>query len=74
MEEGVAPKRIVAVKYVNNNPAMGIERTRPLCAYPRIAAYKGSGSTNDEANFECRKPRGEKHDGKDDRDDDDRDD
>jgi hypothetical protein len=43
---------------------MGIERTRPLCAYPRVAVYKGSGSTNDEANFECRKPPREKHEGK----------
>jgi feruloyl esterase len=74
VEEGVAPKRIVAVKYLNNNPTAGIERTRPLCAYPRVAVYKGHGSTNDEANFECRKPRSEKHDGKHDRDDDDHDD
>jgi feruloyl esterase len=56
VEEGVAPERIVAVKYVNNNPASGIERTRPLCAYPKVAAYKGNGNTNEAASFACRHP------------------
>ena len=28
-------------------------RTRPLCAYPQIAIYKGSGSLDDAANFSC---------------------
>ncbi|HMJ87617.1 MAG TPA: tannase/feruloyl esterase family alpha/beta hydrolase [Vicinamibacterales bacterium] len=32
------------------------DRTRPLCAYPSIAAYTGSGDTNDAANFRCGKP------------------
>jgi feruloyl esterase len=27
--------------------------TRPLCAYPQAAKYKGSGDTNDAANFVC---------------------
>lgn len=26
---------------------------RPLCPYPQTATYKGSGDTNDAANFEC---------------------
>jgi feruloyl esterase len=69
VEEGVAPERIVAVKYVNNQPAQGIQRTRPLCAYPKVAVYKGTGSTDDAANFECRKPNHERD--KDDRDADD---
>jgi feruloyl esterase len=69
VEEGVAPKRIVAVKYVNNQPAQGTARTRPLCAYPKTAVYKGTGSTDDEANFKCRRrPVHEKDEG--DRDDD----
>jgi len=57
VEHGVPPKRVVAVKYVNDQPSQGIQRTRPLCAYPRVAVYKGSGSTDDEANFECKKPK-----------------
>jgi feruloyl esterase len=56
VEHGVAPKRIVAVKYRNDNPAQGVLRTRPLCAYPRTAVYRGSGSTDEAANFDCRKP------------------
>jgi len=24
-----------------------------LCAYPKVARYKGSGSTDEAANFEC---------------------
>ena len=67
VEEGVPPKRIVAVKYVNDQPAQGIVRTRPLCAYPRTAVYRGSGSTDDAANFDCRKP---EYNGGDDGDDD----
>jgi feruloyl esterase len=57
VEEGVGPESIVAVKYVSNDPSRGIARTRPLCAYPKTAVYKGTGSTDDAANFECRKPR-----------------
>ena len=56
VEKGVPPKRIVAVKYVNDDPEQGIQRTRPLCAYPAVAVYKGKGSTDDEANFKCRLP------------------
>jgi hypothetical protein len=31
-----------------------------VCPYPERAVYKGSGNTDDAANFECRKPRKEK--------------
>jgi feruloyl esterase len=65
VEDGVAPERIVAVKYVNDSPALGIARTRPLCVYPKAAVYKGRGSTNDAANFDCRKPKDDDHDGHD---------
>ncbi len=34
-----------------------VDRTRPLCPYPQYADYKGSGSIDDAANFECRAPR-----------------
>ena len=32
------------------------DRTCPLCPFPSIAAYTGSGDTNDAANFTCSKP------------------
>jgi feruloyl esterase len=57
VEKGKPPKRIVAVKYVGDNPANGILRTRPLCPYPEVAAYKGHGSTDEADNFRCREPR-----------------
>jgi len=31
-------------------------RERPLCPYPQIARYQGSGSHNDAANFSCAAP------------------
>jgi feruloyl esterase len=63
VEKGDAPRKIIATKYVNNAPAEGVERTRPLCSYPRVARYVGSGSIDDAANFECRMP--DRHHGKD---------
>lgn len=38
------------------NPASWMERTLPLCAYPRVARCKGAGSTDDAADFECVAP------------------
>jgi len=54
VEQGVAPEEIIAARRKNAaDAASAIERTRPLCAYPKAARYKGSGSTDDAANFEC---------------------
>ena len=30
-----------------------VDRTRPLCPYPQVAIYKGSGSIDEAANFAC---------------------
>ena len=48
VEKGVAPERVIA-----SHPS---GRTRPLCPYPQVARYKGSGSTDDAANFACSAP------------------
>jgi len=54
VDKGVAPERIVAAKRKNDmDPKSDIVRTRPLCAYPLVAHYKGSGSTDDAASFVC---------------------
>ena len=37
-------------------PADGVAFTRPLCPYPQVARYKGTGSVDDAANFVCRAP------------------
>jgi feruloyl esterase len=52
VENGQAPERIIASKMAGGK----VVRTRPLCAYPQIARYKGSGSTEDAANFTCVRP------------------
>jgi feruloyl esterase len=49
VEKGTAPQTILASKVVDTK----VVRTRPLCAYPEVAKYKGSGSTDDAANFTC---------------------
>ena len=48
-ETGTAPDHIVAAKVAGGRVAT----TRPICAYPKVASYKGSGSTNDAVNFTC---------------------
>jgi feruloyl esterase len=39
----VAPDAIVATKYVNDNPALGIAFQRPICPYPKLPRYDGVG-------------------------------
>jgi len=56
VEKGVAPEKIIATKYVDNVPAKGVALQRPLCVYPQVARYKGTGDVKDAANFECVKP------------------
>ena len=52
VEQGVAPDRIIASKVVNGE----VRRSRPLCVYPQVARYGGSGSIDDAANFACVNP------------------
>jgi len=49
VEHGKAPQQIIAAHISNGKT----DRTRPLCPYPGIAKWKGSGSTDDAANFVC---------------------
>jgi feruloyl esterase len=48
VQTGKAPERLLATK---EKPQL----SRPLCAYPAVARYKGSGDPNDAASFECRR-------------------
>jgi feruloyl esterase len=52
VEKGKAPDSIHASRVVDNQ----VVRTRPLCPYPQVARYSGSGSIDDAANFRCTKP------------------
>jgi Tannase and feruloyl esterase len=53
VEKGIAPDQIIASKRVGSDPKSPAIRTRPLCPYPQVSRYKGSGSTDDAANFVC---------------------
>jgi feruloyl esterase len=53
VEQGIAPTRIIGTKYVGDNPAHGVDFTRPMCPYPQQARYRGAGATIDAANFAC---------------------
>jgi feruloyl esterase len=52
VEKDVAPDTIIATKFVNDTPP-AVEMTRPLCVFPKVAKYNGSGSTSLAQNFTC---------------------
>jgi feruloyl esterase len=52
VEQKRAPDVLPAAHETNGKP----DRTRPICAYPNVATYNGSGDANDAANFRCRPP------------------
>jgi Tannase and feruloyl esterase len=57
VENGAAPDKIVATRFkVDGDPTSGVARTRPLCPYPQVSRYQGSGSTDEAANFACKLP------------------
>ena len=49
VEKGVAPDKMIATHSTGGK----VDRTRPLCLYPQVARWKGTGSTDDAANFAC---------------------
>ena len=46
---GTAPERIPASRVTNGV----VDRTRPVCPFGRVAAWTGTGSTDDMTNFAC---------------------
>jgi hypothetical protein len=50
VEDGKAPATLPAAR---RDQAGAITRSRPLCQYPLVAKYKGTGSTDDAADFVC---------------------
>ena len=66
VENGAAPEQIIAANHNTSSPfpSFGLfdprvasnfptGGTRPLCPYPQTTKYKGSGATNNAANFIC---------------------
>jgi feruloyl esterase len=52
IERGTAPQQLLGQRIVNG----AVERTRPICAYPTVARYRGTGSTNAAESFACVDP------------------
>jgi feruloyl esterase len=52
VENDVAPTRIESAQYSDGQ----VTRTRPLCKYPEVPTYTGTGSTDDTQNFVCSAP------------------
>lgn len=50
VEQGQAPDDFVATRVSDG----AVQRTRPLCAYPKQAIYGGAGSTDEAASYACR--------------------
>ena len=50
VENGKAPDSIPAARYAGDK----VERTHPLCPFPQVAVYKGSGSTDEAGSFTCK--------------------
>lgn len=57
VEKGSPDGDIFASKFApGENGEMKVVMTRPLCAYPKVVKYSGSGDTNDAASFTCAAP------------------
>lgn len=67
VEHGSAPERIVAYQVDTRDgygavygnelaPDTRVERSRPLCAHPARARYRGRGNIDEAGNFECVAP------------------
>jgi feruloyl esterase len=63
VEEGKAPDKIIVQYHEAGSGGAGgmgvagiVYRTRPVCPYPQVSKYNGSGDINDAANFRCVEP------------------
>jgi len=52
VDKGMAPDSIPASRVASG----AVNRTRPLCAFPKVERYSGQGSVDDTANFSCVAP------------------
>jgi feruloyl esterase len=54
VEKGIAPEMVIRSGKAPNDSTKTM--SRPICPYPQITRYKGTGDTNDAASFECAAP------------------
>ena len=55
VEEGVAPDQLIATKFQDDDASAEVLVQRPLCPYPLLATYVGSGDVNAAENWVCKK-------------------
>jgi hypothetical protein len=53
VEQGKAPSELIATKTNANGQTLW---RRPVCAYPKVARYRGGYNPTDPANFTCAEP------------------
>src|SRR5262245_30468347 len=54
VERGAAPAQFIGTKYTDNQSSTKtVEFTRPICLYPTVARYKGTGDPTSAASFAC---------------------
>ncbi len=56
VEAGQAPDQLIATKFKDNKPEAGVQRTRPLCAYPSQARWDGKGDRDLAQSWQCAMP------------------
>lgn len=54
VEKGARPSRILAVHRQTRQSVSPVSFSRPICPWPQLAHYNGSGDATDAANFTCR--------------------
>lgn len=54
VERGSAPTQFIGTKFTDNQATTKtVQYTRPVCLYPTVPRYKGTGDPNDAASFSC---------------------
>ena len=53
VESNAAPQTIIATRFEGEGSSRHATMTRPLCPYPQMAKYNGTGDTSNAANFIC---------------------
>jgi feruloyl esterase len=52
VEKGLAPEKVIGTRASDD----AVKRTRPLCPFPEVAKYRGTGSIDVAENFTCQTP------------------
>ncbi|HEX5461361.1 MAG TPA: tannase/feruloyl esterase family alpha/beta hydrolase [Steroidobacteraceae bacterium] len=53
VEKRMPPTQVIATKFNSDDKGKGVAMTRPLCLFPKVAKYKGSGPVTEAGNFSC---------------------